>query len=130
MIVCLCVSAVMGFDFVVVVVLMCHFSIGAGQVKSVPQLTELREDTRDASVKQNSFSVFSAEGHREQFRHGQGRPVSDVIHRAFPPVTTTSPSLLTALQDDRKTGLSCCVTCRDQLRVTCRDQLRLGCRVA
>lgn len=41
MIVCLCVSAVMGFDFVVVVVLMCHFSIGAGQVKSVPQLIRL-----------------------------------------------------------------------------------------
>ena len=53
------------------------------QVRSVPQLTGLREDTKDASVKQKSFSVFSAEGHREQFRHGQGRPVSDVIHRAF-----------------------------------------------
>ena len=31
----------------------------------------------------DSFAVSSAEGHCEQFRHGQGGPLFDVVHPAF-----------------------------------------------
>ena len=43
--------------------------------------------------------VFSAEGRCEQFWHGQGCPVSDVVHPVLPLPTTVSPSLQGALKN-------------------------------
>ena len=39
------------------------------------------------------FQFFSMEGHHEQFWHGQGCPLFDSVHLAFPLVTTASPIL-------------------------------------
>ena len=43
--------------------------------------------------------VFSAGGHREQFWHEQGRPLSDVVHPAFTLPARASPTLHCALQE-------------------------------
>ena len=43
--------------------------------------------------------VFSAEGHREQFWHGQECPLFHVVHPAFPLPTTVSPILQGAFKD-------------------------------
>ena len=43
--------------------------------------------------------VFSAGGLCEQFRHGQGCPLFDVVHPVFPLPTTASQTLQDALQD-------------------------------
>ena len=43
--------------------------------------------------------VFSARGHCEQFRHGQGCPLFDVVYPAFPLPTTALPTLQGALKD-------------------------------
>ena len=45
------------------------------------------------------FQSFSAGGTCEQFWHGKGCPLLDVVHPAFPPLTMTSPTLLGALKD-------------------------------
>ena len=44
---------------------------------------DMRDD--DSAV---SLPVISAGGQREQFRHGHGRPLLDVVHLAFPLPTT------------------------------------------
>ena len=44
-------------------------------------------------------SFFSAGGPGEQFWHGQGRPLFDVVHPAFHLPTTASPTLQGALGD-------------------------------
>ena len=44
--------------------------------------------------------VFSAGGHFEQFRHGQGCPLFDVVHPPFPLPITASPTLQSVLKDD------------------------------
>ena len=41
--------------------------------------------------------VISVEGHCEQFWHGHGCPLFDVVHPAFPLLTTASPTLKGAL---------------------------------
>ena len=43
--------------------------------------------------------VFSAGGPCEQFWHGQGCPLFNVVHPAFPLPTTASPTLQSALND-------------------------------
>ena len=43
--------------------------------------------------------VFSAGGHCYQFWHGQGRPLSDVVHLAFPLPTMASCTLKDALKE-------------------------------
>ena len=43
--------------------------------------------------------VFSAEGHCEQFWHGQGYPRFEVVHPAFSLPTPASPTLQGALKD-------------------------------
>ena len=43
--------------------------------------------------------VHSAGGHREQFWHGQGRSLSDVVCPAFSLPATASPTLQGALKD-------------------------------
>ena len=43
--------------------------------------------------------VFSAGGPCEQFWHGQGCPLFDVVHPVFPRPTTASPTLQGAVKD-------------------------------
>ena len=45
------------------------------------------------------LQVLCAEGHREQFWQGQGRPLLDTVHPAFPLSTTASPTLQGAMTD-------------------------------
>ena len=45
------------------------------------------------------FVCFSAGGPCEQFWQGQGCPLFDVVHPAFPMPTTASPTLQDALKD-------------------------------
>ena len=46
-----------------------------------------------------SFPVFSAGGHHEQFLHGQGHPLFDVVCPAVPLPTSALPTLQGALKD-------------------------------
>ena len=43
--------------------------------------------------------VFSAGGPCEQFWHGQGCPIFDVVHPEFPLLTTASPTRQDAVKD-------------------------------
>ena len=43
--------------------------------------------------------VFSAGGCCEQFRHGQGCPLFDIVHPVFPLLTTTSPIFQDTMKD-------------------------------
>ena len=45
------------------------------------------------------FQSFFAGGPCEQFWHGQGRPLFDVVHPAFPLLITALPALQGALKD-------------------------------
>ena len=45
-----------------------------------------------------SFPVFSVGGHCEQFWHGQGCPLFEVVHPAFPLPTTMAPTLQCAME--------------------------------
>ena len=45
------------------------------------------------------FQPFLRGGHREQFWHGQGRPLFDVVHPELPSPTTASPTLQGSLKD-------------------------------
>ena len=56
-----------------------------------------RGDMGDDSA--NLLLVLSAVGSCEQFWHGQGCPLFDVVHSAFPLPTTASPTLQCALKD-------------------------------
>ena len=53
--------------------------------------------TYDRRYSRDSLPAFSVGGHCEQF--GQGCPLSDVVHPAFPLPTTASPTLQGALKD-------------------------------
>ena len=60
-----------------------------------------RSDRRGGGGHEGRFSrddlpVFSAEGPCEQLWHGQGCPLFDIVHPAFPLPTTASPTLLSA----------------------------------
>ena len=48
---------------------------------------------------ENSIPLFPAGGHCEQFWHGQGCPLFDVVHPACSLPTITSPTLRGALKD-------------------------------
>ena len=75
----------------------------AGTVTIVPyKLTESsaqsldrfgRQGGHDRRYSRDPLPVFSAKGHCEQFCHGQGCPVFDIVHPAFPQPTTASPTL-------------------------------------
>ena len=54
------------------------------------------------------FQSFFAGGPREQFWHGQGCPLLDVVHSAFPLPTTTSPTLQGALKDGFEEAVVTC----------------------
>ena len=60
-----------------------------------------RKGTRDDSAEILSQSSLQKKlGHREQFRHGQGRPLFDVMHPVFP-----LPTLLyTRVKKKKKKG--------------------------
>ena len=57
-----------------------------------------RGDTKDDPAEILTQS-FSAAGRCEQFRHGHGCPLFDVVHPEFPLPTTASLTLLDALKD-------------------------------
>ena len=50
-------------------------------------------------IQQRYILVLSASGHCEQFWHGQGCPLSDVVHPALPLPNTATPSLQGAPKD-------------------------------
>ena len=50
-------------------------------------------------ISRDPLQVFSAGGPCEQIWHGQGCPLFDVVHTAFPLPTTASPTLQGALKD-------------------------------
>ena len=56
--------------------------VRSGQVRPVPGLIESSEGHK-GRLSKNSLPVLSMEGPREQFRHGQRRPLFDVIDPAF-----------------------------------------------
>ena len=47
----------------------------------------------------DALPVFSAGSHRQQFWHGQGHSLFDVVHPAFPLPTAVSPTLQDALKE-------------------------------
>ena len=54
------------------------------------------------------FPVFFAGGPREQLWHGQGRPLFEALHPAFPLPTTASPTLHSSLKDGFGEALVAC----------------------
>ena len=60
-------------------------------------------------------NLFSAGGHCEQFWHGKGCPLFDVVNPAFPPPAMVSPTLQGALKD----GFGQAVVVRD-IPKTCK----------
>ena len=52
--------------------------------------------------------VFSTEGHRELFWHGQGCPLFDVVHSAFSLPTAASPILQGTLKDVLREAVVAC----------------------
>ena len=52
--------------------------------------------------------AFSAGGDCEPFWHGQGRPLVDAVHPAFPLPTTASPNLQGALKDGFEEAVLAC----------------------
>ena len=60
--------------------------------------------------RRDPLSVFSAEGRRGQFRHGQGRPLFNFIHPAFPQPPVASSTIQVALRMVLE-RLSCRMTC-------------------
>ena len=58
-----------------------------------------RQGGHEGLFSRDSFPVFSAGGPFEQLWHGQGCPLFDVVHPAFPLPTTASPILRGALKD-------------------------------
>ena len=53
----------------------------------------------EGQFRRDPHLVFSAGGHCEQFWHGQGCLLCDVVHPAFPPLTRALPNLQDALKD-------------------------------
>ena len=54
----------------------------------------------DACICRDPLHVCPAEGPCDQFWHGQGHALFDVVHPAFPPPTTVLPTLQGALKND------------------------------
>ena len=63
--------------------------------------------------------VFSAGGHHEQFWHRQGCPLFDVVHPAFPLLTTASPTLQGTLRDEFRDPWGVYITLKDEV---CSEQ--------
>ena len=75
--------------------------------RSVPSPTG-SSGRRDGRFSRDLLPVFFAGGPREQFWHGQGCPLLDVVHSAFPLPTTTSPTLQSALKDGFEEAVVTC----------------------
>ena len=69
------------------------------QISSVPWLIGMSKGHEERFGRE-PVPVFSAEGHREQFWHGQGCTLFDVVHPAFPTLATALSTLQGALKDD------------------------------
>ena len=63
----------------------------------------MREDLAEFLIQS-----FLQGGPCQQFRHGQGCPLFDVVHPAFPLPTTASPTLQGALKDGFGKGVTAC----------------------
>ena len=70
------------------------------------------------------FFFFSAGGPCEQFWHWQICPFFDVVHPAFPLLTTASPTLQGALKDGF--GMSCSVSCSNHASLRLLTVARRG----
>ena len=68
-----------------------------------------RERGHDGRFRRDPLLVFfSAGGRGEQFWHGQGCPLFDIVHPAFPLPTIASPTLQGTLKDDsREVAVTC-----------------------
>ena len=90
---------------------LCHLrSLSAVQFSP---LTDLVLWEHKGRFSRDPVPVFSAGGPCEQFQHGQGCSLFDVIHPAFPLPTKASLTLQGALKDGLE-RLSLHVTCLDQ----------------
>ena len=71
------------------------FMVKSGQVSPSTDrvIREMRDDSAD------SPPAVSVGAHCRQFWHGQRHPLFDIIHLAFPMLTTVSPTLKGALED-------------------------------
>ena len=67
--------------------------------KSVPWLIGIWGGGHEGQFSRDPLPVFSAGSPCEQFWHGQICPLFDVVHPAFPLLTTASPTLHGALKD-------------------------------
>ena len=72
------------------------------------------------AIQQRSLLVFSAGGPCEQFWHGQGCPLFDVVHPAFSLSTTASPPLQGALKDGFAEDVVAC-DMPEPCKFTCLD---------
>ena len=62
----------------------------------------------EGQVSRNPPPIFSTGGRWEQFWHGQGCPLFDVVHPAFPLPTTASPTLQGAIKDGSGEAILVC----------------------
>ena len=65
-------------------------------------------ETRGTTQQRSSSSLFCRRPPCEQFWHGQGCPLFDVVHSASPLLTTPSPSLQGTLKDGLAEALFAC----------------------
>ena len=66
----------------------------------------------EGPFKRDRLPVFSADGHRDQFRHGQGCALFDVVSPALPVQIAVPPVPPNALKD----GFGSCVVTRDMAK--------------
>ena len=78
--------------------MVCSFKPGVRSVNPFLQPTG-STGRRDGRFSRDPLPVFSARGHLEQFWNGQGRPLFDVVHTAFPLPATASPTPKRVLKD-------------------------------
>ena len=73
---------------------------GTVHFRSVQSLDRLgRQGGHEERFSRDPLPVFSVGGPWEQFWHGQGCPLFDVVHPAFSLPTTASPTLQGALKN-------------------------------
>ena len=95
------------------------FEVQFSSVQSLDQLGRRRDMTDDSA--EMLFQSFSAGGPCQQFWHGQGRPLFDVVHPAFLLPTMVLPTLQGVLKDGSGEAVVAC----DMLE-PCRCLNRIG----
>ena len=88
---------------------MFQFACGMQQFFQFSPLTDwVIGGGHDRRLSRDPLPVFSARGHCKQFWHGQGYPLFDVVHPAFPLPTTELPTLQGALKDGVGQAVKAC----------------------